>query len=294
MPLDTSTAKARTNNKTIERTRDRSTDTMRSRQRLSRVVAFVCMIGLAAYSPAARPQSTSTYGIPPNPESSDPGFHIGVTPYLWFSGIHGTVGVGGHEASVHASASDVLSNLDIGFMVSVEPRYNRLIFPVDVMWIRLSDTKGLPFDQGVTSIKATMTETIFTQKLGYRLVDQSRLKVDAVFGYRYWHGRTSFRVQPVSILNGISASAGWVDAVAGGKFNIGLTNKTYVLIFGDAGGGTAKLDYQVGGALGFQVSKKWLLQAGYRYMGVNYGSPSHFLYDVTMSGVVLGATWTPK
>jgi hypothetical protein len=139
-----------------------------------------------------------------------------------------------------------------------------------------------------------MTQTIFTQKLGYRLVDQSRFKVDAVFGYRYWHGRTTFKLQPVSIANGLSGSAGWVDAVAGGKFDLGLTNRTYVTVFGDAGGGTARLDYQVGGALGFRLSKKLIMQAGYRYMAVDYGSSSQFLYDVALSGIVLGATWTPK
>ena len=244
--------------------------------------------------PMATAQTTSS-GIPPDPPSSNPGFHIDITPYLWFSGINGTVGVRGYDASVHASASDVLSNFDIGFMVGVEPRYNRIVFPVDFMWIKLSDTKGLPFGQGLYSAKATMKETIFTQKLGYRLVDRSRFKLDALFGYRYWHGSTTLTLQPM-VANGLSASTGWIDAVAGGRFDIGLTNKLFVTVFGDAGGGSAKYDYQVGGVLGVRIAQKWKVGAGYRYIAVNYGSrtASDFLYNVAMSGVVIGATWSPK
>jgi hypothetical protein len=238
---------------------------------------------------------TTSEGIPPNPPSSDPGFHVDITPYLWFSGINGTVGVRGYDASVHASASDVLSNFDIGFMVGVEPRYNRIVFPIDFMWIKLSDTKGLPFDQGFYSAKATLKELIFTQKVGYRLVDRSRFKLDALFGYRYWHGSTSLNLQPM-VANGLSASTGWVDAVAGARFDIGLTNKLFVTVFGDAGGGSAKYDYQVGGVLGVRIAEKWKVGAGYRYIAVNYGSrePSNFLYNVAMSGVVIGAIWSPK
>jgi len=240
------------------------------------------------------PAQTTPQGIPPDPPSSDPGFHIDITPYLWFSGINGTVGVRGYDASVHASASDVLSNFDIGFMVGVEPRYNRIVFPIDFMWIKLSDTKGLPFEN-FNSVKATLKETIFTQKVGYRLVDRSRFKLDALFGYRGWHGSTALNLQPM-VANGLSASAGWVDAVAGGRFDIGLTNKVFVAVFGDAGGGSAKYDYQVGGVLGVRIAQKWKLGAGYRYIAVNYGSraPSEFLYNVAMSGVVIGAIWSPK
>jgi hypothetical protein len=87
----------------------------------------------------------------------------------------------------------------------------------------------------------------------------------------------------------LSSSHGWVNAVSGAKFQIGLTNRVFITIFGDAGGANAKYDYQVGGGLGFQVAERWALQAGC-YLAVDYGSPSSFLYNVAQSGVVIGAT----
>lgn len=68
-----------------------------------------------------------------SPAPSDRGWHFDVTPYLWFAGVHGTAGVAGHEVSVHADASDVLSNFNIGFMGVVEPQYKRILFPTDFM-----------------------------------------------------------------------------------------------------------------------------------------------------------------
>jgi hypothetical protein len=72
---------------------------------------------------------------------------------------------------------------NIGVMGAVEPRYNRIVMPVDFMWMKLSDDRGLPFDEGATSVKAKMTETLLTPKIGYRFADTKRVKVDALFGY---------------------------------------------------------------------------------------------------------------
>jgi len=70
--------------------------------------------------------------------------------------------------------------------------------------------------------------------------------------------------------------------------------KLIITFGGDAGGGSARSDYEVFGVLGFRVARKWVLDAGYRSMSVNYRQQSTFVYDMTMSGLVLGATWGVK
>jgi hypothetical protein len=255
------------------------------------VSALVFRIPVAA----AQAQNAATPASSPgDPVPSDEGWHIGLTPYIWFAGVHGTVGVLGHDASVHASFSDVLSNVNIGAMGAVEARYNRVIIPVDFIWIKLSDEKALPFDVGVASVKAELNQTILTPKIGYRFIDEKKFKVDAVFGIRYWRGGNTFTLQPVQIGNGLSASANWVDAVAGAKFEVPLTPKLMVTVLGDAGGGSARSDYQVAGFLGLRLSKRWILQAGYRYLSVNYRPQGTFIYDVAQSGLLLGATFNLK
>jgi hypothetical protein len=277
---------------------DRKDDQMNCFCKAAKTALLVLTLSALFLSPRASAQTLAAMSTTPPPKeaSTDEGWHVGIMPYVWFAGVHGTTGVLGHDASVHASFSDIFNYLNIGAMGAVETRYNRVIMPVDFMWMKLSDEKALPITDVTASIKAEMTETMLTPKVGYRFVDQKRLKVDALFGIRYWHVSTTFTLQPTQIRNGFSQSADWVDAVAGGKFELGLTPKVSVTVLGDAGGGSARKDYQVGGFLGCKISRRWVLLAGYRYLSVNYrpNGKAQFVYDVSMPGAVLGATFNVK
>lgn len=231
---------------------------------------------------------------PNTPDPANDGWHVDISPYLWFAGVHGTAGIGGHEASVHASFADVADYLNLGVMGAAEIRHKRLIIPSDFMWIKLTDKRALEFDQGATTAKAQFKQTIFTQAIGYRVVDTKRWQVDARFGIRYWYLNNSLSVQGPTVNNGVSATANWVDAVGGGRIQLGLTPKMFISVGGDAGGGSARSDYQVVGLVGFRVARKWVIGAGYRYMDVNYRPHSTFVYDVAQSGLLLGATWNVK
>jgi hypothetical protein len=50
-----------------------------------------------AQSVASATASTKTDAVDP----SDEGWHVDVAPYLWFPGVHGTVGAARHEPSTH-------------------------------------------------------------------------------------------------------------------------------------------------------------------------------------------------
>src|SRR5215467_14304506 len=211
----------------------------------------------------AAQNASNSSAKPESPGPSDQGWHVDVIPYLWFAGVHGTAGVHGHEVSVHADAADVLSNFNIGFMGVVEPRYNRVIFPVDFMWVKLTDNNALPFDEGATTAKAEFNQTILTPGIGYRILDTDKIKIDGKIGIRYWHLSSSLSLHPSTSANGFSSTADWADGVIGGKIVMRISRKLNVTIGGDAGGGTARADYQAYGLLGFRVSKKWILHAGY-------------------------------
>jgi hypothetical protein len=231
-----------------------------------------------------------------NETSTDEGWHVGITPYLWFAGVHGTSGALGHDASVHASFSDIFKYFNIGAMGVVEARYNRVLMPLDFMWMKLSDDKAIPVTDVAESVKAKMTETMLTPKIGYRVADGKKVKVDALFGIRYWHLSTSLNLQPTQIAGSFSQSASWVDAVAGGRITTILSRKAFATIVGDAGGGSARSDYQIGGFLGYQISRRWVLLAGYRYLSVDYrpNGKAQFVYDVDMPGLMFGATFNLK
>lgn len=246
-------------------------------------------------------QTTSTTTNPaPKVEQEDPaeaGWHMDFTPYIWFAGLHGTTGALGHDASVHASFGDIFNYLNLGAMGTFEVRNGRVLMPVDFLWMKLSDNKALPLnDAEAESVDTTMRETILTPKIGYRIGDGKRVKVDALFGARIWHISTDLKLQPRELETGFSQATTWADAVAGGRITFLLSPKASVTVFGDAGGASARSDWQAGGVLGYQVSRRWNLLFGYRYLSVNYrpNTNAQFVYDVNMPGLALGATFKIK
>jgi hypothetical protein len=239
-----------------------------------------------------------------NPDPAPPGsggtagdWHVSVSPYLWFPGIHGTVGAFGRDANLSMSAIDLLSHIDFGLMGFVEARWRRLVLPVDAIWVRLAADRAVP-TVGLGAISVNLRSSLFvlTPKVGVRLLDEPKIKCDFLAGIRYWHLGQTLKFSPANLgsLN-FSASQNWVDPMVGGRIESPLTRKLVATLFGDVGGwGTgSQLEYQVGGALGYSLKESMILQAGYRYLNVNYrgGGVTQPVFDTHLSGVVLGVTF---
>jgi hypothetical protein len=227
--------------------------------------------------------------------ADDDGWHFAISPYLWFPGMSGTTGALGHNVAVHASPGEVLSHFHIGLMGNVEARKGHFVMPFDFIWVKLQADRGLPEELDLNSIQLKVTEAIFTPKVGYRIVDHEKVKIDALIGLRYWHLGESLNFQP-QIFNGISTSQNWVDGVAGMKFEFALSPKVVLTVAGDAGGGGAAVDYQALGVLGFRICRICILDLGYRYLDTNYRTnpPGLFVFDAHMSGALLGVTFNLK
>lgn len=250
--------------------------------------------GVIAEAGFASPQASAQMPASTTPVSSsapDSNWHFAATPYLWFSGVHGTLGVRGFDASIHAGFGDVFSNLDIGLMAVSEVRYKRLLLPVDLMWIKLSDDKALPIQVVAITAKAKVQNFFLSPEVGYRLVERQRLSVDAFTGFRYWHLGASLRFEPSLLGRTFSTSQNWADPLLGARFQTPLGQKLRFTLFGDVGGFGAgsQLEWQVVPLLGYQVHKKITLQTGYRYLSLDYRNGG-FKYDVRMSGLLLGTT----
>jgi hypothetical protein len=227
--------------------------------------------------------------------ASDSNWHLVVSPYLWFPGAHGNVGgPNGREVGFSASPGDLLSNFRIGLMGVVEPRYKRIVMPLDIFWIRLGDDRALPNTprQGVANLRAT--EFFLTQKVGYRVIDQENIKIDALAGFRYWYFGQSVSFT-TNTLN-FSGSQNWVDPVVGGRITGILTPKFEVNIGGDVGGWGAgsQIDYQIFGVVGYQIKPAIALQVGYRYLYFDYRKSSGVHFDAATSGVLFGVSITLK
>jgi hypothetical protein len=252
---------------------------------------------LTADLPAAFDAAAATPATPAPPvgePTSD--WHFAVSPYLWFPGVHGTVGARGHDASIHASPGDLLSHFRFGLMGLVDTRYKRIVIPVDMMWIRLGANNALPLTDEAVTAHVKGSEFILTPKIGYRLVDSEIVKIDALTGFRYWHFGETLRFSTSETSSQtFSSSQNWVDPLIGGRILANLSPKISVSIGGDVGGWNtgSLIDYQIGGVLGYRIKPAVVLQVGYRYLATDYRSGGTTINLVT-SGVLFGATFTLK
>src|SRR5215469_18845640 len=245
----------------------------------------------------AESQTQSQSSDPTNSSSSksdDQQWRLDLSPYLWFAGAHGTVGVLGRDASVHASAGDLLSHFNFGLMGSSEAQLGRLLLNGDLLWIRLSDGSALPFPGlSATSVDVRVGQFVWTSKIGYRLIDRTEFKADADVGARYWHLGQQLNLNPSILGLNVNHSESWADIVVGGRVELPLGPKASITALGDVGGwnATAKLDYQFAGLLNFKVSPKWTISPGYRYLFVDYRSRNS-IYNMVTPGAVIGLTYT--
>jgi hypothetical protein len=227
---------------------------------------------------------------------ADDGWHFAVSPYLWFPGVHGTATGGrGNGLSFRASPGDLLSNFRFGLMGAFEARYKRLVVPIDMMWIRLEDDNAVPLPGLVlppmsANIKAT--EFLLTPKIGLRVVNEERIKIDALAGFRYWHLGENLKFNPSLLGLNFSGSQNFVDPLVGGRIQVALSPKIVVNVLGDVGGWGAgsQLEYQAAGLLGYRIKPALTLQAGYRYLNVDYRGSRGVVFNATTAGVVFGAT----
>ena len=228
--------------------------------------------------------------------TSDNQWHIDFSPYLWFAGMHGTVGVANRQASVHVSAGDLLSNLNVGLMAFTEVRRNRLLFPVDMVWVRLSDSSALPVPTSqAVSANIRIGQFILTPKVGVRLIGvEGKFSFDALAGFRYWHQGQNFQFNPSPLGLNLTTSQSWADPVVGGRMQLAISPNAFVSVAGDAGGFgiNAKIDYQVVGLLGYRFKPRWTAQVGYRYLDVDYRRGT--IFDVAQAGVIAGVTFAIK
>jgi len=230
-------------------------------------------------------------GTSPSTAAADDGWHFVVAPYLWIPWMYGTVGARGHDAHVYATPGEIFSHFRFGLMGLVEADHKRIVLPLDIVWARFGDDKALPLpDVIATTADVKVDMFILTPKVGYRLLDQEKIKVDALTGFRYWHLGQNLQFSPSRLGLNFSASQNWVDPLVGGRILGVLTPRASLSIGGDVGGwGTgSQLEYQVFGLLGYKIKPKWTLQAGYRYLDVNYRSNA--VFDAAISGIMLGVS----
>ena len=133
------------------------------------------------------------------------------TPYVWMSGLKGTIGVGSNSSEVDVSFSDGAEDFEFGFAGLLEIRRNPWVLRTDFFYVSLSDEEA-------TSAGNTLTvgqkELMLHPEVGYTLLARPWGGVDGLIGARYWN----LGVDLSGPAQDVSADRNWVDGTVGVNF----------------------------------------------------------------------------
>lgn len=249
--------------------------------------SFAILLALLSYSQAAYSTETDDW-------------QFEVTPYLFAAGLDGTVGVRGVTSDIDASFSDLVKDLDVGFMGLITARKGPWTYGLETIYVKLSDKEAKsvtgPFGQVTVNGALDVTSEIFITQgsVGYRVLDTSTA-LDMILALRYTQLETDASVA-ISTTPGIvfpggsksaSGSDGWADAVIGVRALQALNEQWSLLGYADVGGGGSNLTYQFMLGANWEFAKDFTAKAGYRQLYWDY-EKGGTVWDMTMAGPYLG------
>ena len=227
--------------------------------------------------------------------SMDDEWSFGFAPYVWTSGISGTVGAfGAPPINIDVSAQDVISDLDMAFMGVGVVHHGRWGLYTDIVYSDVStDSKNTPGPLfGSASVEA---ETFFiTPMIEYQAINNGWSELYPMAGVRVWYSKTTLNLS-AGALNGRSFSddATWVDPTIGLRGRIKLDENLWLNGWGIIGGFDVDHDefmWDVFGGVNYEVNDWASVEVGYRAASVDY-SDGGYIFDITMQGPVIGAVF---
>jgi len=204
-----------------------------------------------------------------------------VAPYGWLTGVAGTVVSDGEATEIDVPFQDFLENTRAGFQVYFEARRKKIFLGFDGTWANLgSEVEGRLFDLDIE-----IRQRIYDIRVGYEIYStdlgdvierstfdwQRRGVIDLFVGGRY------FRTEPVITIiprigdeRQISSVDSRVDPFVGLRIGWDMSFRWLIGFRGDIGGfgigDAARFSWQAQGNLGFRVSPRVAVTAGYRIL----------------------------
>ncbi len=214
-----------------------------------------------------------------------------VAPYAWGAAMSGTTAIGPVAADVDASFSDILDNLEMGFMGTYRATRDRVSITVDGIYMGLGSAGRGP--AGFVKAEVDLDQSALEVDVGYEVID--RLTVFG--GVRYNDLSVDIKSTGPLGTRADSADEDWIDPVIGAHYTIGFADKWSFTLRGDIGGfGVgSEFAWQGVGTLRWQASDRVGVLGAYRYIDMDYESDDRsrdFKYDMSMSGPALGVVFT--
>jgi hypothetical protein len=256
-------------------------------------IFFLLPILLSSHFASAQ----SNANVSPIPKVSDE-WRFEVTPYIWGSGIQGTVNLNnGLAKSADMSAGNVLSNLKSGGMIAAEAHKGNWGIMGDLVSATLQNSGSVPVEGGAATVadKITLQQTILTGAFTYTLANTKDAYVDGLLGVRAIDITATLSGNLVGTPDkeSISKKTSTIDPIIGAKGRYRIADSSwYVPFYGDigSGGGTTNVTWQAMAGIGKTFNK--VVDASLTYRALYYDmKDGGVLQKTTMLGPQVAVTF---
>lgn len=212
-----------------------------------------------------------------------------VTPYLWGSGLGGTLTpfTGAPTVRIDKSFSEVLEDSDGAFFLSAFARRDRLVLLGDFSYAASSKQGRIP--PGLPA-EGRLRQTSLTLAAGWRVHEDDRFAFDLLGGLRHWDVSAAVAVP----LAGVARSPGdsFTDPLLAARVNVSLAPRWSVIGYADVGGFGAGSDstQQWLVVANYAATDAWVVSAGLRALSVDYREGGTRV-DARLAGPLVGASW---
>ncbi len=210
-----------------------------------------------------------------------------LTPYVWGSGVGGTVRpvAGGPSLRFSEGLRDVLEDLDSAFFLSGLFRQDRFVLLGDYSTSRSSRDGTVP-GLGLP-VTGRLEQSSFTLAAGYRALATKRATIDYLIGLRHWDVEARAKTPVPGLAAGLSVD--FTDPILAARTNIRLNDRWSVIGYADVGGFGVGSDLtsQLLATVNWQARERLFLSAGYRHLYVDYDDDGKG-FEGSFSGPILG------
>jgi hypothetical protein len=204
------------------------------------------------------------------------------TPYVWLSGLKGTIGVGSNISEVDVSFTEGAEDFEFGFAGLLESRRHPWVLRTDFFYVSLSDEEAV---SGGNTLTVGQDELMLHPEVGYTLLAAPWGGVDGLIGARYWNLGVDLSVPA----QGVSADRNWVDGTVGANLRYQPGEQWRLVAKTDIGAGGSHFTWQLYGGGSYDIGRCCALVAAWRYLDIDY-EKNDLVYDVRLSGPTFGVT----
>lgn len=215
---------------------------------------------------------------------------FGADIYLWAADVGGETSGG---SDIDVSFSDLMENLDFGFMGVGHVYHNKWHASLDTLYLNLSTANSkditLPDDRTLSGhANIDLKSLVLTPVIGYVALETERFQLEPFAGARYAHLDTTLDIRVHDQSRQFSDSTGILDGIVGARGDVSIDENWHLPYYADIGTGDSDVTWQVMAGVGYRINQSVDVGVTYRYMAWQLDD-NPLLNDLNFSGPLIGA-----